>query len=74
MTAHRRPPPASTGNGAPARPRPPADAGYRRPPRAELTVKPVVTDGARLVSLEGAAADAVVLPPYGVRVLRLETG
>ncbi|WP_230993513.1 hypothetical protein [Streptomyces endocoffeicus] len=39
--------------------------------RAELTVKPVVTDGARLLSLDGAAADTVVLPPYGVRVLRL---
>ncbi|WP_247617104.1 hypothetical protein [Streptomyces sp. MK37H] len=31
----------------------------------------VVADGVRLLSLEGAAADTVVPPPYGVRVLRL---
>ncbi|WP_262699471.1 MULTISPECIES: cellulase family glycosylhydrolase [Streptomyces] len=41
--------------------------------RAELTVKPTVADGTRLLSLEGAAANTVVLPPYGVRVLRLTT-
>ncbi|WP_421109296.1 glycoside hydrolase 5 family protein [Streptomyces sp. NEAU-S77] len=39
----------------------------------ELTVKPAVTGGARLRDLTGGPADTVTLPPYGVRVLRLDT-
>ncbi|MFE6890874.1 cellulase family glycosylhydrolase [Streptomyces sp. NPDC057694] len=38
----------------------------------ELPVKPVVADGWRLTTRDGAPADAVTLPPYGVVVLRLD--
>ncbi|WP_225850700.1 cellulase family glycosylhydrolase [Streptomyces sp. HPF1205] len=38
--------------------------------RSDLSVKPVVTAGS-LHELDGAPADAVALPPYGVRVLEL---
>jgi endo-1,4-beta-mannosidase len=39
--------------------------------REEITVKPSVTGGAALYELDGATAETVTLPVYGVRVLEL---
>ncbi len=39
--------------------------------REELTVKPAVTGAAALYDLDGAPAESVTLPVYGVRVLEL---